>query len=329
MSDIKKNKNHFIKRTAVTVSCLALAAVCSTVIASKSKSASVKAKAGTDEIVTYIGENQTVSLKKEISSIKSGQKYAVCGESGSSVNIYPVRAGSEDIDVVFKDKSERKLHLKVEESPIKGEIVSLVNTSDKNSIAGIKITNDSDKMFEDVSVAYDIEVKKGGTTRQLGEDGTKYDMLRPHETRYIAAPFDAMKSGETLDTAKSTVTIGNMTSVSDKYHIENITDNVDMKVKGVSGKIKDAVLTPELDVDNRSSSTADVVSTIVFYDKNGNIIEVYDSGDTVFEPKKEDTYQYEYFVNSPDMVDTAKVYNQAFQSYSEKQEQVDEAEKLK
>ena len=329
MSDIKKNKNHFIKRTAVAVSCLALATICAAVIASRSKGVNIKAKAGTDEIVTYIGETKSVSLKKKISSIDGDKKYAVFGKSDDTLKIYPFKPGNEDVSVSFEDNSKKVVHLKVEASPVKGEIVSLVNTSDKSSIAGIKITNDSDKMFEDVSVAYDIEVKKGDTTRQLGEDGTKYDMLRPHETRYIAAPFDAMKSGETLDTAKSTVTIGNMTSVSDKYHIENITDNVDMKVKGVSGKIKDAVLTPELDVDNRSSSTADVVSTIVFYDKNGNIIEVYDSGDTVFEPKKEDTYQYEYFVNSPDMVDTAKVYNQAFQSYSEKQEQVDEAEKLK
>ena len=275
-------KKTISKRTFIVPLVFVAAIVCLCYLISKDP---VSAKADPDIIEMYLGQSKTINAKKKISKTSHDSSLATVSSNDTSLNIYPIKTGTDTIAVDFADGSSKKYTVKISESPIKGEFISIANNSYGNAVLALKFTNDSDKTFENVTVAYSAYVRKTSPTakekedktdiRQIGEGTEEYYVIRPHETRYLTVVLDKkLEKGEVLDKKKCTFTLDSI--VKADYNLDNISDDVEVAVSGVEPKITSTVLEPDVKVNNKAKTKADVVTTILLYDKDGNLIDTWE-----------------------------------------------------
>ena len=261
----------------------------------------MSAKADPDIIEMYLGQSKTINAKKKISKTSHDSSLATVSSNDTSLNIYPIKTGTDTIAVDFADGSSKKYTVKISESPIKGEFISIANNSYGNATLALKFTNDSDKTFENVTVAYSAYVRKTSPTakekedktdiRQIGEGTEEYYVIRPHETRYLTVVLDKkLEKGEVLDKKKCTFTLDSI--VKEDYNLDNISDDVEVAVSGVEPKITSTVLEPDVKVNNKAKTKADVVTTILLYDKDGNLIDTWED-ESIYPASAESENQYE------------------------------------
>lgn len=290
----------------------------------------VSAKADPDIIEMYLGQSKTINAKKKISKTSHDGSLANVSSSDTSLNIYPIKTGTDTIAVDFTDGSSKKYTVKISESPIKGEFISIANNSYGNAVLALKFTNDSDKTFENVTVAYSAYVRKTSPTakekedktdiRQIGEGTEEYYVIRSHETRYLTVVLDKkLEAGEVLDQKKCTFTLDSIDDIKEDYYLDNISDDVEVAVSGVEPKITSTVLEPDVKVNNKARTKADVVTTILLYDKDGSLIDTWED-ESIYPASAESENQYE------DMCDgnvvKSEIKTQAFTDQDEHFEEV-------
>lgn len=291
-------KKTISKRTFIVPLVFVAAIVCLCYLISKDP---VSAKADPDIIEMYLGQSKTINAKKKISKTSHDSSLATVSSNDTSLNIYPIKTGTDTIAVDFADGSSKKYTVKISESPIKGEFISIANNSYGNATLALKFTNDSDKTFENVTVAYSAYVRKTSPTakekedktdiRQIGEGTEEYYVIRPHETRYLTVVLDKkLEKGEVLDKKKCTFTLDSI--VKEDYNLDNISDDVEVAVSGVEPKITSTVLEPDVKVNNKAKTKADVVTTILLYDKDGNLIDTWED-ESIYPASAESENQYE------------------------------------
>ena len=291
-------KKTISKRTFIVPLVFVAAIVCLCYLISKDP---VSAKADPDIIEMYLGQSKTINAKKKISKTSHDSSLATVSSNDTSLNIYPIKTGTDTIAVDFADGSSKKYTVKISESPIKGEFISIANNSYGNAVLALKFTNDSDKTFENVTVAYSAYVRKTSPTakekedktdiRQIGEGTEEYYVIRPHETRYLTVVLDKkLEKGEVLDKKKCTFTLDSI--VKADYNLDNISDDVEVAVSGVEPKITSTVLEPDVKVNNKAKTKADVVTTILLYDKDGNLIDTWED-ESIYPASAESENQYE------------------------------------
>ena len=219
-------KKTISKRTFIVPLVFVAAIVCLCYLISKDP---VSAKADPDIIEMYLGQSKTINAKKKISKTSHDSSLATVSSNDTSLNIYPIKTGTDTIAVDFADGSSKKYTVKISESPIKGEFISIANNSYGNATLALKFTNDSDKTFENVTVAYSAYVRKTSPTakekedktdiRQIGEGTEEYYVIRPHETRYLTVVLDKkLEKGEVLDKKKCTFTLDSI--VKEDYNLD-------------------------------------------------------------------------------------------------------------
>ena len=131
-------KKTISKRTFIVPLVFVAAIVCLCYLISKDP---VSAKADPDIIEMYLGQSRTINAKKKISKTSHDSSLANVSSSDTSLNIYPIKTGTDTIAVDFADGSSKKYTVKISESPIKGEFISIANNSYGKAVLALKFTN--------------------------------------------------------------------------------------------------------------------------------------------------------------------------------------------